>query len=110
MRDAKTTRQSASETDYIRLISRWLDGGPWEGVSRYYDAARGLRIKLEENGDALTQGGVAIITRNPTRLPDLSAGTRTSARLEARAVAAVSLRSRENCRLVWDGQQHVQRP
>jgi hypothetical protein len=84
MRDAKTTRQSASETDYIRLISRWLDGGPWEGVSRYYDAARGLRIKLEENGDALTQGGVAIITRNPTRLPDLSAGIQGARRPSTR--------------------------
>jgi hypothetical protein len=120
MREAKANLRSATERDYVQTVDRWLDGGTWEGADRYFTTGRGLTVRLMEDGDALTQDGVPIVSRNPVRLLDLPPGTRTSARWEARALAAVAVRGdagwydrktrkvRDGVRLVWDGLNHVQ--
>ncbi len=122
MRDARANLRSATECDYVQAIDRWLDGGAWEGASRYFTTGRGLIVRLMEEQDALAQDGVPIVTRSPIRLTNLPAGTRTSARLEAHALAAVAVRgdagwyfgkprkAREGVQLVWNGLGYVQLP
>jgi hypothetical protein len=122
MREARAELRSATERDYVQAIDRWLDGGEWKGADRYLTTGRGLRVRLVEEGDSLALDGVPIVTRSPIRLPDLPAGTRTSARLEARALAAVAVRgdaggydgkprkARKGVQLVWNGLSYVQLP
>ena len=92
MRQAKAELRRATERDYVQAIDRWLDGAPWEGGCWFFLSGRGLAVRLAEDGDNLTQDGVAIVSRSPGRLRDLPTGTRTSRRLEAQALAAVAVR------------------
>lgn len=92
MREAKADLRAVSEAEYVQAIDRWLDGGLWAGANWYFTSGRGLVLRLVERGNALTEDGVAIVTREPIRLCELPAGTRTSRRVEARALAAIAVR------------------
>lgn len=92
MREAKASHRSVTERDYVQAIDRWLDGGEWEGAAWFFSIGRDLRVRLEECGPALALGGVPIVSRDPIGLCGLPAGTRTSARVEARALCAVAVR------------------
>lgn len=92
MRESRAELRSVPERDYVQAIDRWLDGGPWEGTNWFFTGGRGLSIRLMKDGNDLAQDGVPIVSRDPIRLRDLPTGTRTSRRLEARALAAVAVR------------------
>lgn len=119
MAQARAELQAVPEPTYVQAIDRWLDGGAWDGQRWMFGHCR---VRLVEEGDALTLDGVAIASRNPIRLHDLAPGTRTGRRLEARALAAVAVRGdagwydgkpqrvRPGYSHVWDGRQLVYRP
>lgn len=121
MRQLKAELRQVPERDYVQAIDRWLDGSPWAGARWFFTTGRGLVVRLEEDGDDLTQEGVAIVSRRPIRLCDLPEGTRTSRRVEARALAAVAVRGDagwydgqprrpDRPRLFWNGQGYAEHP
>lgn len=112
----RAERLAVSERTLVQAIDRWLDGAAWDGHRWTFG---NFRVRLEEEGDALTLDGVTIVSRAPIHLHDLKPGTRTGVRLEARALAAVAVRGdagwydgkprkvRDGVFCVWDGRQYV---
>lgn len=92
MRQAKADLIGVSERTYVQAIDHWLDGFPWGGARWVYRTGPGMTVRLVEEGDTLTQDGIPIVSRKPARLCGFPAGSRTSRRLEAHALAAVAVR------------------